>query len=75
MLTLDNENDAGSEDEEPDFSDPEDFVDDITDEGIFSIIISIICFHHLYTDLAKIFTIAAWNRPLILFEANQILLH
>lgn len=30
---LDNEDDGGQEEEEPDFSDPEDFVDDITDEG------------------------------------------
>lgn len=30
---LDNEDDGGAEEEEPDFSDPEDFVDDITDEG------------------------------------------
>lgn len=27
------ESDGGGEEEEPDFSDPEDFVDDITDEG------------------------------------------
>lgn len=30
---LDNEDDGGQEEEEPDFSDPEDFVDDVTDEG------------------------------------------
>lgn len=30
---LDNEDDGGPEEEEPDFSDPEDYVDDITDEG------------------------------------------
>ncbi|XP_063595506.1 eukaryotic translation initiation factor 3 subunit B-like isoform X1 [Penaeus indicus] len=31
---LENEDDGGAEEEEPDFSDPEDFVDDITDEEL-----------------------------------------
>ena len=32
-ISIDNETDGGTEDEEADFSDPEDYVDDITDEG------------------------------------------